>query len=53
MINKMFKDTPEGSTHHNKDACYKCKICGDHFFVEEKAKNCNHDYQIAKEIIKP
>lgn len=28
----MFKDTKEGSTHHDKDACYKCKVCGAHFF---------------------
>lgn len=27
-----FKDLPEGNTHHDKDACYKCLMCGDHFF---------------------
>jgi len=48
----MFKDTPEGTTHHDKDACYKCKICGDHFFTESQAERCNHDYQIAKELLK-
>jgi hypothetical protein len=26
----MFKDTHEGSTHHDKDTCYKCKVCGAH-----------------------
>jgi len=31
----MFKDTKEGSTHHGKDSCYKCKMCGNHFFRED------------------
>lgn len=45
----MFKDLPEGTTHHDKDACYKCKICGDHFFIENQAvERCDHDYSIAK-----
>jgi predicted nucleic acid binding AN1-type Zn finger protein len=48
----MFKDTKEGQTHHDKDACYKCKMCGDHFFTEEKALRCNHDCWIAKELQK-
>ena len=26
-----FKDTPEGSTHHDKDSCYKCKECDGHY----------------------
>lgn len=26
----MFKDTKEGSTHHDKDACYKCPKCHAH-----------------------
>lgn len=30
----MFKYTPDGHTHHDKDACYKCKKCGGHFFSE-------------------
>lgn len=30
----MFKDTKEGSTHHDKDACYKCEKCGGHYFTE-------------------
>ena len=28
----MFKDTKEGSTQHDKDACYKCEVCGAHFW---------------------
>lgn len=30
----MFKDTPEGSTHHEKDSCYKCEKCGEHLWRE-------------------
>lgn len=48
----MFKDTHEGSTHHNQDACYKCPICGDHFFIESQRDRCSHDYQIAQEVLK-
>lgn len=29
-----FNDTPQGSTHHDKDACYKCEKCKQHFFLE-------------------
>ena len=25
-----FKDIPEGTTHHEKDNCYKCTKCGGH-----------------------
>lgn len=38
----MFKDTKEGSTHHDKDACFKCKMCGNHFFTEDRADTHNH-----------
>ena len=27
----MFKDTKEGSTHHHRDACYKCRECSGHY----------------------
>ncbi len=27
----MFKDTPEGSTHHDEDDCIKCKVCDAHY----------------------
>lgn len=37
-----FKDTPQGTTHHDKDTCYKCKICGNHFFTEDRADTHNH-----------
>ena len=30
----MFKDTKKGTTHHDKDACYKCPNCGGHYFTE-------------------
>ena len=29
-----FKETPQGTTHHDKDACRKCKVCEQHFFIE-------------------
>lgn len=32
----MFKDTKEGSTHHDKDACYKCKICNAHVSIQDQ-----------------
>lgn len=47
-----FQDTKEGQTHHDKDACYKCKICVEHFFIESQRDRCNHDYLIAKELLK-
>ena len=32
ILNNMptLHDTPEGSTHHDKDDCYKCDKCGAH-----------------------
>jgi hypothetical protein len=27
-----FKDTKEGQTHHDGDACLKCEVCKAHFF---------------------
>lgn len=30
----MFKDTKEGQTHHDKDACYKCRECSGHYQTE-------------------
>jgi len=38
----MFKDTPEGSTHHDKDACYKCYICKAHFYSETHLRQHPH-----------
>ena len=35
-----FKDTPEGHTHHGKDACYKCIDCGKHYYRENKFGQC-------------
>lgn len=32
-----FTDSLEGYTHHDKDACNKCKICGDYLYI--KAQN--------------
>lgn len=29
-----FKDNKEGQTHHNGDACLKCKHCGSHYYCE-------------------
>lgn len=28
----LFKDTQEGSTHHDNDACIKCDVCKAHFW---------------------
>lgn len=39
----MFKDTLEGSTHHNKDACYKCQTCGAHGDTPEITRHCAKD----------
>jgi len=27
-----FRDSPEGMTHHENDACIKCPICKAHFW---------------------
>jgi hypothetical protein len=35
-----LKDTPEGSTHHDKDACYKCKTCDAHGYTEDSVRHC-------------
>ena len=47
----MFKDTKEGQTHHDKDACYKSGICGDHFVLCNNAIRCNHDLSIAQALL--
>jgi len=44
----MFKDTKMGIRHHHRDSCYKCLMCGEHFFIEDQARRCNHDYSIAE-----
>lgn len=31
-----FKETIDGMTHHDKDSCFKCKMCGNHFFREDQ-----------------
>lgn len=30
----MFKETPEGTTHHNLDSCIKCEECGNHSILK-------------------
>ncbi len=32
----MFKDLPSGTTHHDKDACYKCNECDGHYVTKEE-----------------
>lgn len=50
-----FNDTPQGSTHHDKDACYKCEKCKQHFFLENQLQRhtcCEHkDVKIVGAII--
>lgn len=35
----MIQDTPEGRTHHDNDACIKCKKCL-HHIVEGRMCGC-------------
>lgn len=30
-----FHDLLEGQTHHEKDSCYKCAVCEQHFFTND------------------
>jgi len=43
-----FNDTPQGSTHHDNDACYKCINCDSHHYLKEDVydlmcKDCAKD----------
>lgn len=33
-----FNDSSQGKAHHDKDSCYKCAKCGQHYFTEEERK---------------
>ena len=47
----MFKDTPEGSTHHEKDSCIKCDVCHSHIpIVKEILKIFDKEYDAMKEF---
>lgn len=38
-----FNDTPQGTTHHDNDACYKCLDCEGHYLIRSawgKCKDC-------------
>ena len=43
--NMPFTDKPMGSTHHSKDACYKCPICGAHG-TQPMEMHCDRTYPI-------
>jgi hypothetical protein len=34
-----FKEKKEGQTHHDRDACLKCKHCGSHGLEEVREIN--------------